>query len=58
MESDPVWIALWYSLGFAIERRMDLQKGELTAAAPIYYEWLGSAVNDLTRTEREVLVEA
>jgi hypothetical protein len=43
LESDPVCSALWYTLGFAIERRRFWERGDSLSC--LHYEWLRFAVS-------------
>jgi len=52
LESDPVCRILWYTLGFAIEGRVDWQKGEFTAPSPIMNGWAAPSMIAREQSER------
>jgi hypothetical protein len=56
MESDPECNALWYTLGLAMEIRMDWQTGELTAPVPTKYGWGAPSLIALGHNHRNLLV--
>jgi len=52
LESDPVCNALWHTLGIAIERRIEWQKGEFTAPALTTNGWAAPSMIAHGQNER------
>ena len=50
-ESHPVCRALWYTLGFAMERRIDWHKRELSAPAPTTNGWAAPSMIAIGQNE-------
>jgi hypothetical protein len=56
MESDPECNALWYTLGMAMEIRMDWHTGESTTPVPTKYGWGAPSLIALGQNDRNLLV--